>query len=364
MHVLALAAAAFGGYGGIAQSTQDLMHAVAALDPVERITILPREAAGDVTGLPSAAVQLPAIPGRLKYTATAARLALTRRPDIIYCGHLYMAPLAATLARLTRSRLVAHLHGLELYGNVSSGQRAALKRADMILCVSHDTSERLREVTSGAPVHAPVIYNTYAPHFCPGDRPAARTAFALEDQQKVLLTVARLDTRQRHKGHDMVLQQIPSLVAAGHDVVYLVCGVGDDLERLKAVATELGVADRVRFLGRVPFSELPDLYRAADIYVMPSTGEGFGIAFIEAMACGTPAIGLAVRGAKDALSHSSLATAVTPEAFPAALELALRAPQAAHEQGAATIAEQFGWPAFQRRVNDAFQGVLASIEHK
>jgi hypothetical protein len=62
------------------------------------------------------------------------------------------------------------------------------------------------------------------------------------------------------------------------------------------------MGERVRFLGAVAEGDLPDLYRAADVFVMPSTGEGFGIAFIEAMACGTSAVGLSAKGDRDALA--------------------------------------------------------------
>ena len=119
-----------------------------------------------------------------------------------------------------------------------------------------------------------------------------------------------MDARERYKGHDRVIQALPQLVAAGHDVIYVVVGEGDDVGRLEALAVETGVADRVRFVGAVNRETLVDVYRAADLFVMPSTGEGFGIAFLEAMACGTPAVGLAIAGANDALADGELGAAV------------------------------------------------------
>src|SRR5262249_14799665 len=101
--------------------------------------------------------------------------------------------------------------------------------------------------------------------------------------------------------------------AAGHDIVYLIVGDGDDQKRLEAMACQAGVADRVRFLGAVQLPKLIDVYRTADLFVMPSTGEGFGIAFLEAMATGTPAIGLAEGGSKDALADGELGELVSPQ---------------------------------------------------
>ena len=118
-----------------------------------------------------------------------------------------------------------------------------------------------------------------------------------------------MDSRERYKGHDRVIAAIPDLVAKGHDIRYLVVGEGDDRARLEALARDAGVSDRVRFLGAVGLQSLVETYRMADLFVMPSTGEGFGVAFLEAMASGTPALGLDVAGAKDALADGELGTA-------------------------------------------------------
>src|SRR5690606_18991980 len=119
----------------------------------------------------------------------------------------------------------------------------------------------------------------------------------LKDGQAVIVSVGRLDRRERYKGQDRVIAALPELAAAGLDPLYLVAGSGDDQPRLEALAAAGGVAHRTRFLGKVPAADLPDLYRAADVFALPSTGEGFGIVFLEAMACGAPAVGLAAGGA-------------------------------------------------------------------
>ena len=90
-------------------------------------------------------------------------------------------------------------------------------------------------------------------------------------------------------------------------------GEGEDRSRLIEIARRLGVADRVRFVGFASPEILVQSYRMADLLVMPSTGEGFGLAFIEAMACGTPALGLAVGGACDALGEGELGTMLSHE---------------------------------------------------
>ena len=135
----------------------------------------------------------------------------------------------------------------------------------------------------------------------------------------MLLTVGRMDSRERYKGHDHVIAAIPDLVAKGHDICYLVVGEGDDRARLEALARDAGVSERVRFLGLLGLQSLVETYRMADLFVMPSTGEGFGVAFLEAMASGTPALGLDVAGARDALADGQLGTAVPETEFAATI---------------------------------------------
>jgi glycosyltransferase involved in cell wall biosynthesis len=145
--------------------------------------------------------------------------------------------------------------------------------------------------------------------------------------KKVLLTVSRLSSSDSYKGHDRVIRALPRVLAQHPEAVYLVVGDGDDRPRLEAIATEAGVAERVRFAGRVGADDLPDHYGVADVFVMPSTGEGFGIAFLEAMASGIPVIGGNQDGSVDPLADGELGTALDPndeDQLVAAIGAALR----------------------------------------
>jgi len=97
------------------------------------------------------------------------------------------------------------------------------------------------------------------------------------------------------------------------DIVHVVAGDGDDRARLEARAGELaGAAGAVRFLGYVPDEELPDLYRLADLFVMPSSEEGFGIVYLEAAACGLRVIGGSGGGSSDAVPDERVGELVDP----------------------------------------------------
>lgn len=346
-HLLALVTDAYGGYGGIAQYNRDFLGAAARSGLFRSILALPRIAPHDQGGLPSGLWQERPTKGRLYYGLRALVSALRNRPSIIFNAHVKHGPLALILARLTGTRLVSQLHGTEVWEPLPYFARKALEASDLILTVSRDTRARALAQLRIAPERVVVLNNTVDDAFCPGDRESARRRFGLGEELAVL-TVARLDGRGGYKGHDRIIEILPELSGRGLAVTYLVAGTGSDRERLKQLAHDLKVSDRVRFLGMVPTADLLDLYRAADLFALPSTGEGFGIAFVEAMACGTPAIGLAVGGAPDALADGNLGICITPEEFPNALISALKNCNTRNEGLPQLVRERFGPVSFAR----------------
>jgi phosphatidyl-myo-inositol dimannoside synthase len=355
--LLALVTDAFGGRGGIAQYNRDLLGALVEAGVVSCIHVLPRRTV-DPVAPPDGVIQERPRPGRFGYCVGALHAALWRAVDIVFCGHLYMAPLAAVIARLKRAKLVIQTHGIEAWDRPSRLCRAAVEAADLVLCVSRFTRARVLDWAAIAPERLLVLPNTVSKPFTPGDGSAPREVWGLRGK-RVLLTVGRMDARERYKGQDRVIAAIPQLVAQGHDVTYIILGDGDDRERLAAFAHEAGVADRVRFIGVVGQQVLVDAYRVADLFVMPSTGEGFGIAFLEAMASGTPALGLSVGGAPDALLDGELGVAVSEADLPAAISRALLAPRREPRALAADVCRRFGHEPFVTSARAAVSRLLA-----
>ncbi len=351
LNVLALVTDAFGGYGGIAQYNRDFITALGSCDGIDRIDVLPRLAPDKLSKIPPKVFQQSPRSGRLQYSANAVAQAIASKPHIVFCGHLFHGPLALGIARLTGAHLVSQLHGTEVWKPLRGRDLHPLLASKVVLAVSRDTFARLRDQANFQPSACRVLANTVQSDFMPGDRTTARSRFGL-DLQTVILSVARLDQREGYKGHDRIISALPSLRSNGRDVVYLIAGIGDDKPRLEAVARATGVADHVWFLGKVPYEALPDLYRAADIFALPSTGEGFGIVYLEAMACGTPAIGLSVGGSPDALGDGDLGWCVPPEQFPQALAKALDSPRPDPDQLHRAVTARFGEQAFRSRVAD------------
>jgi phosphatidylinositol alpha-1,6-mannosyltransferase len=268
-----------------------------------------------------------------------------------------MAPLALVLAQLMGAKLVVQTHGIEVWDRPTRSQRAALEAADLVLSVSRDTRRNVLSWSSGPAERIVVLPNTVGDQFTPGDGRAVRRRMGLATQ-KLLLSVSRLDAGQRYKGQDCVIPLIAPLVSKGHDVVYLIGGVGDDRARLEQLASDHGVAERVRFLGAVPDDELVELYRAVDIYLMPSSGEGFGIVFLEAMACGAPAMGLALGGARDALADGELGKAASEDELLGLIDTALRAERPDGRALAERVRSRFGKRIFEARVAEVAEAFL------
>jgi len=358
---LALLTDAYGGRGGIAQYNRDLTAALARVPSLAAIEILPRVAPAPIGVLPAKVTQHPPRFARLAYVLAAWRLAARLKPDVIFCGHLFMAPLGLVLARLFQARLIVQAHGVEAWTRPLKHQRLAVERADLILAVSRDTRARVLDWANIEPERIRVASNTVAEEFTPGDGDAAREVLGLAEEF-VILTVGRLAAAERYKGHDRVIPLLKTLNGSTKPPIYLIAGTGDDQLRLEALAVRHGVSARVQFLGHVAQDMLPNLYRAAHLFILPSSGEGFGIVLLEAMACGTPAMGLAHGGALDALCGGELGAVVEEVDLPAGLQRACCDRRAGRlESGdalACRVIQRFGRAAFERRIGALVAGVL------
>ena len=340
--ILALLAHA-AGEGGIARFNHDLLLALRALPEVRRVDAVSR----DGPGAPS---------GRVGYVLRCVRAAMAGGPyDAVFCGHLHLAPLAAALARLTGARLWLQLHGIEAWQRPGALRAAAARQAARVTAVSRYTRARFLD-WSGVPAdRVELLPNTVDERFSPGPRPAALARRLGVEGCRVLLTVARIGRGDRHKGHDKVLAALARLAARRPELAYVIVGNGDDRPRLEAIAREHGIAGRVHFAGQVSDSELPDYYRLADVFVMPSTKEGFGIVFLEAAASGLPVIGGDRDGSADALADGAIGAMVDPDdaaALDRAIEQALDGPR----PDAARVAP-FRVEAFRQRVAALVRGL-------
>lgn len=220
------------------------------------------------------------------FLAAAAR----RRPEVILYGHVLLAPLAAAARVLSpRSRHVLFVHGHEVWlepfrRRIPWRDRLVVGACiDEVASVSRLTAHRMAAGYGLPDFKFRLLPNAVDP---PGAVPARRTG----GRPPRLLTVARLSLKDRYKGCDRVLHALPRVLAEVPGARYDIVGDGPLRPELERLAGQLGVADAVRFLGFVDDGRLEEIYRQASLLVMPSTGEGFGIVFLEAWKHGLPVV--------------------------------------------------------------------------
>lgn len=319
MRLLALVTDAFGGFGGIARYNRDLMVALAQSARVSEIVVLPRLAPGPLHEVPAKVHQVAPSAGRAAWSARGLALAVQQRFDAVFCGHTYAAPVAAAIAGLRRTPLWVQVHGVDAWWRRSAIHHRALRSAALVTSVSRYTRTQLLSWSDIASHRVRVLPNTVAAAYAPRPKRHDLIVRLGLTGRRIILTVGRLSALERYKGHDRIIAALPAVAARVADAAYLIVGSGDDQQRLQKLAHEAGVSDRVVFAGHVPDPELPDYFALAHAFAMPSTGEGFGIVFLEAASSGLPVIGGNRDGSVDALADGRIGRLVDPHA-PAEIE--------------------------------------------
>jgi glycosyltransferase involved in cell wall biosynthesis len=344
LKILLLTTDIYGGYGGIALYNRDFAAAVATHPDCEELVVVPRL----IPNVPEA------IPSKVRFVAGAAKnnfayfraiRALRReRFDLVFCGHVNLLP----VARMFSKKAALLIYGIEAWKPLRDRVRNRLAvEAGAVISISDVTLARFLSWSSfvGRTFILPnaIHLDDYA--IAPRD-PQLVARYGLEGK-RVLLTVGRIVAAERYKGFDEVIEVLPDLPA---DVVYLIAGGGNDLARLRKKVEYLGLRERVLFTGLFPETEKPALYNLADVYVMPSRGEGFGFVLLEAMACGVPAIGSRHDGGREALRNGELGILVDP-ASSADLRLAIDELLARGEKTIPAGLDYFSFENFQSRVH-------------
>jgi glycosyltransferase involved in cell wall biosynthesis len=344
MKLLLLTTDIYGGYGGIALYNRDFAAALTEHPDCEELVVVPRL-------LPNPPEEIPA---KVRFVAEAARnniayfravRALRReRFDLVFCGHVNLLP----VARMMSDRPTLLVYGIEAWKPPRDRLRNRLARnAGAVISISDITLSRFVSWSSFGGRTFVLPNAIHLDEYAIGPRdPNLVTRYGLAGK-RVLLTVGRIVAAERYKGFDEVIEVLPDLPK---DVAYLIAGGGNDLPRLRRKVDDLGLFDRVIFTGLFPEAEKPALYNLADVYVMPSRGEGFGFVLLEAMACGVPAIGSRHDGGREALRGGQLGILVDP-ASAADLRLAITELLGRREKRIPAGLDYFSFDNFRARVH-------------
>lgn len=244
--------------------------------------------------------------GRATLAAALFAYLLRRRPQRVFCGHINLAPLVQALCQPLGIPYTVLTYGKEVWAPLPPNARKALQQADQIWTISRYS----RDCACAANQLDPQAFRMLScavdsDRFTPGAKSEALVNRYDLHNATVLMTVARLWSGDIYKGVDVTIRALPAIAQVFPAVKYLVIGRGDDQPRLVKLAQDLGVADRVVFAGFVPTEALAEHYRLADAYIMPSQ-EGFGIVYLEAMACGVPVLSGDADGSADPLQDGQL----------------------------------------------------------
>ena len=234
-----------------------------------------------------------------KFIRQYLKLITTTRFDWIIFGHVLLAPLALITNRINSSgKIAVAAYGIEVWKPLTTLQRKALQRADAVLAISEHTKSEVVKYGGLSPDKVRLFPCTLDPNW-----DLASNGKVCESVPPVLLSVARLTRDDNYKGIDDVIRSLPHVVKTVGPVDYRVVGEGDDLPRLRGLASELGVSEYVKFMGGLSDAALREEYEGCSLFVMPSNKEGFGIVFLEAMAYGKPVVGGAHGGTPSVVKH-------------------------------------------------------------
>ena len=244
--------------------------------------------------------------GRLRLGITLLWLLLKKQPKQVFCGHINLAPLVQILCVPLGIPYTVLTYGKEVWEPLPNKYQQALKQATKILTISRYSRDRCCESNHLDPEKFQLLpCMVDGDKFIPGLLPVDLIEGYNLQRAKILMTVARLWSGDPYKGVDVTIRALPMVLQSLSEVKYLIIGQGDDQTRLAKLAQDLGVGEKVIFAGFVPTEDLVKHYQVADAYVMPSQ-EGFGIVYLEAMACGLPVLSGDGDGSADPLQDGKL----------------------------------------------------------
>lgn len=260
---------------------------------------------------------LPVIRERSKtsfgFMAKALFMPMRVKPREIICGHINFSAVGWVLSWLGYQYSVL-TYGIEVW-HLSAIQRIFLRRAKKIATISRYSRDSIVKQCPQLKDRVFLLPPKVNEDIFTISAPQKNFVSSLNiPGRKIILTITRMDERERYKGYDRLIQILPAVIKAVPEAHYVLAGGdGGDVERINTAVQKAGLKDRVSILTNVPQADLPDLYRSAHVFVMPSTGEGFGIVFLEAIACGKPAIGGSIDGSRDPLGDGEFGIIVDPE---------------------------------------------------
>jgi phosphatidyl-myo-inositol dimannoside synthase len=239
---------------------------------------------------------------RGRFSTSAIRTAM-RRAKLVLAGHPNLGPVVRAMGIVApkMQRLVC-THGIEVWEPMSLARRGALKSAHLVLAPSKDTADHVATHQGVDRARIRVLPWGLDPQFeallAGNEQSTLPQTFP---RGRVILAVGRWLKTERYKGMDTLITALPRLLIRWPEAQLALVGTGDDREWLAELAMKNGVKRHVHFLSDLSPAEIAACYGACEIFALPSSGEGFGFVYLEAMAMGKPVIGGAHGGVPEVI---------------------------------------------------------------
>jgi phosphatidylinositol alpha-1,6-mannosyltransferase len=293
-----------------------------------------------------------------------ARVFGSSRAGIVLALHPHLALPASWMKRLVpHLKTIVMSHGVEVWKPLTALRRRALLNADLVIAPSRHTAQKLAEVQHIPEERIRVLAWPMNPSFLRmADAPGELRLPRCFPQGRVILTVGRWAASERYKGADELIHATAQLRSTNLGLHLVVVGDGDDLPRLQRLATDLNVSDCVQFLRNLSREEIAACYSHADVFALPSTGEGFGFVFLEAMAFAKPVVATAYGGTMDLVEDGVNGLLVQPrdtQQLMRALNCLLSDESRRVElgrRGSQIVRHKYGFEVFQAGIGEILDG--------
>lgn len=290
-----------------------------------------------------------------------------RDADVVAIGATL--PMASSVVRVDRP-VVVHTHGFEIGWSKLPAARQMLSsimsRAALVTYLTEWTGNALESIIGDTPkrrVRTGVDLDVFHTGVT-GEK--MRTQFNLGDRP----TISFVSRLVRRKGADTLIAAMPAILEAVPDAALLIVGGGPDAKRVQALARTSGAREAIHVAGRVAYRDLPDAYASGDVFAMPCRTrwggfevEGLGLVYLEAQACGRPAVTGDSGGAPEAIDPGRTGITVqggdVPGTAAALIPLLLDRDRTAAMGSAARefVAEHYDW----NRISTEYLHALGSI---